>query len=314
MADLGEFDRGLIEFFNYNSEATQLFLSLAFLMQRNMMGGLTTYELMAIHNIKSKLIKCIDSYDDKDAINNLVEMISSADYKDMEAVVDAESVKYIGLQDSRSLCKILATYLPDDIGMLVKIPIQDDIDYQELIEQAKAQHPKMIIGLDVTPVNPWAVIFSPPTTKEAGNHIVMSFPVSSKEQRSFYYLKSLSMAKAILYQEKGSDEDVIEEDIKPSAVVNSIRFLKGILSLNSKEHRSAESRLNSKPFIARDVSDSTAESVDGALNENGEYERKDSEDGNQGLTALEDSNTISGGWFDVNHGLHFSVRKPLIAS
>lgn len=310
MAALAEFDKNLVEFFNYSAESTQLFLALAFLMQRNMLGGLTTYELMAINNIKNKLARCIDSYDDKDAINNLVEMISSADYNDLNAVIDSESVRYIALQDNRSLCKILATYLPDDIGMLVKIPITDDLNYKELIEQAKVQHPKVIIGLDVQPVNPWALIFSPPSTSEVGNHIVMAFPINPKEQRSPYYLKLLSMAKAILYHGEDKKNNEVEEEVKPSAVVNSIRFLKGILSLSSKERKGVESKLTSRPFISRTVNEDEDSTIEGevyTLDENEEYEKNDGE----GLTTLEDSNTISGGWFDVNHGLHFSVRKPI---
>ena len=311
MANLAEFDRSLVEFFNYSSEATQLFLSLSFLMQRNMMGGLTTYELMAVSNIKHNLIRCFDSYDDKDSINNLVEMISSADYKDFEAVVDSDSVRYIALQDNRSLCKILATYLPDDIGMLVKIPITDNLDYDDLLEQAKAQHPKIILGLDVVPVNPWAVIFSPPSLKEAGNHIVISFPINHKEQRSFYYFKSLNMAKAILQRQEEEHDDEIEEEVKPSAVINSIRFLKGILSLSGRGRKGVDSKLTSRPFIARAVNEDEDSAIEGEVYALDENQERIITEGGEGLTVLEDENTINGGFFDVNHGLHFSVRKPI---
>lgn len=310
MADLVEFDRSLVEFFNYNAEATQLFLSLSFLMQRNMMGGLTTYELMAVSNIRDSLIRCFDTYDDKDSINNLVEMISSTDYKDFDAVIDSNSVKYIALQDNRSLCKILATYLPDDIGMLIKIPITDDLDYDDLLEQAKAQHPKFILGLDVQPVNPWAVIFSPPSMKEAGNHIVMSFPINHKEQRSFYYFKSLSMAKAILQRQEVEHNEEVEE-AKPSAVINSIRFLKGILSLSGRERKGFESKLTSRPFIARAVNEDEGSTIEGEVYALDENQEQIVAEGDGGLIVLEDENTINGGFFDVNHGLHFSVRKPI---
>ena len=313
MENLAEFDRSLMEFFNYNSEAMQLFLSLAFLMQRNMMGGLTTYELMAVSNIKKKLAKCLDSYDDKDVINSLIEMISSADYKDMNLMFDSNSVKYIALQDNRALCKILATYLPDDIGMLVKIPISDDLDYNELIEQAKARHPKIIFGLDAKPVNPWAVIFSPPSTEEVNNHIVLSFPTSPQEQRSFYYFKTLGMAKAILYKPKKKQEVEVEVE-KPSAIINSIRFLKGIFALTGKEHNGVNRKLTSRPFITRDIAqEEESDAIDGEVYETEESTELEVDTGEAGtgLTVLENETTINGGFFDVNHGLHFSIRKPV---
>lgn len=306
MAGLAEIDRRIVDFFNYDTDAAQLFLVLAYLMQRNMMGGLTTYDLMAHDNVKQRLRKALRSYGDKDVINSLIETLSTVEHKDLAEVVNSESVKYIAQQDHRALCKILATYLPDDIGVLVTIPINEGLDIDNMIEQAKNQNPNSIIGLDITPVNPWRTIFEQPDKKAFNNHILIAFSVKPQGERSFYYLKALCMAKAILEvtTSDDNDEDVAEEVVKqPAPLISKLRIFKGILSISGRRRSASTNKPTSKPFLARTI-------IEEIENDDEAQEERAIELQELENTADEEDSFLDMGFFDVNHGMYFSIRKP----
>lgn len=305
MARLAEIDRRIVDFFNYDTNAAQLFLVLAYLMQRNMMGGLTTYDLMAHDNVRQRLKKSLRSYGDKDVINSLIETLSTIEHKDLVEAVNSESVKYIAQQDHRALCKILATYLPDDIGVLISIPMTENLDIDNMIEQAKSQNPNSIIGLNITPVNPWRTIFEQPDKKVFNNHILIAFSVKPQGERSFYYLKALCMAKAILEVTAHDDEEAAEEVVKqPTPLINKLRIFKGILSISGRRRSASTNKPTSKPFLARTVIEELES--DDAAQEEGAVELQKLESPTE-----EEYLSLDMGFFDVNHGMYFSVRKPI---
>lgn len=321
-----ELDKQIAEFFSYNKATTQLFLNLAFLMQRDMAGGLTTYDIMAREDIAQKLKKNLSQHDDRHVVNSLIEAIGNSEYSELASIIDSQSVRYIAEQHYSSLCEILKNYLPDDIGMLVKIPIEDSTNLDELISFAKNEHPRHAIGMDIDIINPWGVILNPPSLEKYPNHILIAFPISSEENRNIYYLKGLAMAKVLLTEPVEEHEEVAQiTPERTASTVGSLNILKGVLSVSSRIFGFKKTKPNSRPVLVSNLKEGgetksvsenssltfheSSESDEGVLlDSTSESEAKEA----VGESHLQDSHHLTAGFFDTNHGFFLSIRKRIV--
>ena len=180
-----------LTFFDNNKQATELFLVLVFFMHRNVLGGLTEYDDMVIQKIKNDFFEIIQTKADHNVLDYLIELINNFDYSETISIISQPSLQFIADQNPISLSKILATYIPQEIGLLVKIPL-NNINLEELLNLATTKHPlDLIKQMDIEIANPWHVI----AMSSIGNSIydikdmaVISFTINKEDKKSFYFL------------------------------------------------------------------------------------------------------------------------------
>lgn len=244
----------VLTFFDNNKQATELFLVLVFFMHRNILGGLTEYDDMVIQKIKNEFFDLIESKADHSTLDYLIELINNFDYSETISIVSHPNLQFIADQNPISLSKILATYIPQEIGLLVKIPLSN-INLEDLINLATTKHPvDLIKQMDIEIANPWHVIAMSAVgdlTYNLKDTAVISFTVNKEDKKSFYFLKSLYLLKALI-PSKPKEDDIKYEP--PSLFANFhsagvINTFKSILSITNLRNKSNFSDINSNPVI-----------------------------------------------------------------
>lgn len=243
-----------LTFFDNNKQATELFLVLVFFMHRNVLGGLTEYDDMVVQKIKNDFFEIIQTKADHNVLDYLIELINNFDYSETISIISQPSLQFIADQNPISLSKILATYIPQEIGLLVKIPL-NNINLEELLNLATTKHPlDLIKQMDIEIANPWHVI----AMSAIGNSIydikdmaVISFTINKEDKKSFYFLKSLYLLKAFMPNEPKEEE---VEYVPPSLFANFqsmgvINTFKSIFSITNLRNKPNFSSANSNPVI-----------------------------------------------------------------
>lgn len=247
----------ILDFFNSNQQATELFMLLVFFAQKNMVGGLSEYDDMAISKIKSQLKGILQFQDDADLLNYLTEIISNSDYDEISDIIEKDNLGFIGEQNPLSLSKVLGVYLEDSVGLLIEIPLDyKKLNIDNILEFAKNNHPSTMTNDDfkVSIMNPWKVISLAsisPNPYEKIDTCIMAFTINKTDTKSFYFLKGLFILKKII-DVYNKDNEVIQEETPKETIdlgqSNVITVFKSIFSINSKKNKKQQ-KLNDSPNL-----------------------------------------------------------------